>query len=487
MSTCFKNNHGFSMVQAMVIAALLAGTSLVTTKLLTDQKLAQKGAETRDQIEELHNLIYSFLQNRLHCKNTVIQNQILSSNILPLTDVNFTKISPLDSTSPAVETYTINNNKIYMNNNVIVKQMTLKAPTDSSGMRKFEVTYERLRGDDSRKRTKKGLGARDIKKSIFVRIQINPTTNFFDGCYAFNKTGDKTTLNNMASSETGNDLTKEMCLEMNTGLGSKAFEWDEAKSVCKLKTQCPTGQLYAGIDSLGTVICKNILDWNFNEVLDTSGTTCPAGSTAKFQIDETTKKVKISCGDTYISCQHALTSLGTNTATVTLKINSTDIPVYCRRGISGGNLGIDNSYYYALIASVAYNETRTWNNLPVATGLLSGSKLSTTNINLIWNGSTIKRMLLTTSSGDSIWGSASANTWLNGSYTGSYDSNCGFSYGQTISSTTVWSWYQQNGNGQCLHGDDDTVTWINPPMGRYPNNHSSKGNTLFYISSMGLP
>lgn len=283
------------MVQAMVIASLLAGTALVSTKLLTDQKLAQKGAETRDQIEELHNIVYTFMQNRLHCKNTVLENQILASNVLPSTDVDLVKISPLDSTSPAIETYTVANKKVYINNNVIVKQMTLKAPTDSSGIRNFEITYERLSVDDGKKRTKKGFGAKDIKKSISVRVQTNPNTNFFDGCYALNKSGDKATVNSTTSSETGNDLTKEMCLEMNTGLGSKAFEWDEAKSICKLKTQCPSGQLYAGIDSLGTVICKNILDWNFNEVLDNSGTSCPAGSTAKFMIDETTKKVRISC------------------------------------------------------------------------------------------------------------------------------------------------------------------------------------------------
>jgi hypothetical protein len=293
----FKKESGFSLVQGLVIAAIVAGSSLVATRLLTDQKLAQKGAETRDQVEELHNLIYSVLQNRLNCKETMVGNTLqvaLSASGTATATHALTRIRTKDAD-------VVITGQRYMNENVELKSMTLLGQT--GGQRNLQIVYERLRGAEG-ERTKSGYGAKEIRKTITLRIQreTTGTVGAFSSCYALS--GGKSSQNATNSTETGNDITKQMCEEMNPTTGTKAFVWDEANSICRPNAQCPGNQIYTGIDSLGTVKCRNIEDWmDFNQVLDpTAPASCPNGAQVRFEIDNVSSKVRIVCSGGSAGC-----------------------------------------------------------------------------------------------------------------------------------------------------------------------------------------
>ena len=68
MKFFLRNSSGFSMVQGLIIAGIIAGSSLVTTQLMNDQKKAQKTAEVKDKLEEFHQTLYSTLQHKQNCK-----------------------------------------------------------------------------------------------------------------------------------------------------------------------------------------------------------------------------------------------------------------------------------------------------------------------------------------------------------------------------------------------------------------------------------
>jgi hypothetical protein len=301
MKSFLKNSSGFSMVQGLIVAGIVAASSLVTTRLMNDQKKAQKATEFKDKIDELHKTLYSTLQNRLSCKETVLRNgknlEIVSNLEVQLARIynySLSGCNPLDVNSCLVA----ESGGYYMNRTILLKNMTLSAPT--GGVRTLKITYRKF-ADNSKTSGKRSYGGLDIIKTIPIRIQKNPSNNSFISCYAFTQVG--TAINGVNSQEMGNDVTKEMCNDMVTGAGQKIFTWDDNKSLCVPNAKCPYGQIYTGIDQDGTVKCRFIRDWmDFNEVLDASGALCPINSRVGFVINQVTKKVKISCGVCASSC-----------------------------------------------------------------------------------------------------------------------------------------------------------------------------------------
>lgn len=285
MKKLFKNQSGFSLIQGIILSGVVAGSSLVATRMLTDQKLAQKGAETRDQVEDLNNSIATVLQNRLNCKQTMVSNGLQVSLGSSTSDIPLNNISTKDAV-------VFQAGQNYMNGNIQLDRMVLKAPV--AGSRKLEIYYERLNRNE---RTKTGYGAKEIKKVVDLRIQKEPGSGVFSGCYS--TTSGKAAMNGTASNEIGTDISKQMCDELNNNGSTSVrtlFRWDEANSICKPDASCPSNQIYTGVDTNGVVKCRNIEDWmDFNEVLDPTAPNCPIGSSVRFQIDTATKKVKIVC------------------------------------------------------------------------------------------------------------------------------------------------------------------------------------------------
>jgi hypothetical protein len=291
----FRNQSGFSLVQGMMIAAAVAGASLVATRLLTDQKLAQRGAETRDMVEELHATVFTTLQDQENCTATIAEHSpVLSTAILQTSPVTVLAIRSKADTATAT---VVQAGTKYMANQVLVKSISFPAVATVGTERNIEIVYERLSAVQLQG---KGYGAREIKKIIPVRLRRNPITSTFAGCSAYARA--QGTTNSVASQDNVNlDMARQICDELNAGDGAGAqqelFVWDTTNNVCKPNpSPCPASTIFSGVDSTGVVLCRDIRDWvDFNQILDPTTTTCPAGASVRFEIDNVGKKVRIRC------------------------------------------------------------------------------------------------------------------------------------------------------------------------------------------------
>lgn len=303
MKKLFQSQQGFSLVQGMILAGILAGSGLVATRLIGDQKKVMKNAETRDQIEELHNLIYSALQNRENCEATIGGQNLgnaLVGGMSPIIPEIRTKLSDSSAAfNTIVRRHGGNPANAYMNGNVTIPNMQIAYPTSELGIADLNIDYERLNKNEAT-RTKDGYGAKNIKKTIKLRIQrdVQIAGRPFKSCYAL------TTSKGSGSGETGNDITKQLCLEMNNNVqgdgqtaGLAMFVWDEANSTCIPNAKCPDHMIYTGFDSTGDVKCRLISEWaNFGNMIQGTDGACVANANIRLEITQTNPvKFRIKC------------------------------------------------------------------------------------------------------------------------------------------------------------------------------------------------
>lgn len=192
------------MVQGLIVAGIVAGSSLVTTRLMNDQKKAQKTAEVKDKLEEFHQTLYSTLQHKQNCKQTILANS-LNNSIVTNSALSLTSIQTYDSGSARLVAVT---NQKYMNNTISIKSMNLSAPT--GGTRTLSISYEKI-SSDNKQTGKRIYGGNSINKTITLRIQKNPSDNSFSSCYAITAAG--TDLLAVASSEAAMTLLRRCVMK----------------------------------------------------------------------------------------------------------------------------------------------------------------------------------------------------------------------------------------------------------------------------------
>ncbi len=284
MSNILKNDLGLSMIQGMVIAGIVAGSALIMARLLVDQKTIQKGAESRDQVEDMQWVVFNILQDKEACIKTMKENNLLSS----FNESGSHEVNAIWSK----ESLIFSSGGRYLAENVVIESMSL-VTSSTQGTAKLYLVYEIL---NEERGTKRGVAARRLRKSVELRVQKKTEDGSFSSCYAL-KEGATDQMNATNSLEKGSDFSMEFCLEMNQGLGDqKAFIWDEVNGVCKMNSECPDQKVFVGIDASGTVLCKNIEDWvDFSTILDSTPVNCPDNYKVGFKIDNTTKSVRIDC------------------------------------------------------------------------------------------------------------------------------------------------------------------------------------------------
>lgn len=309
MKNLFLTQKGFSLVQGMIIAGVMAGSGLVANRMLSDQKSAQRGAETRDQIEDLHAYATATMQNRANCDATFtsvgLEDDLLGATATPL---DIQSIKSYDSQTMTTNDVLIKHNgtqvlsgptkNVYMNGNVIVKDMKTTY-TPGTGQAVMRVTYERLNQRDMQVRTKSGYGSKQIIKDIPLRVQRNPFApgKPFESCY-----GIATAKTSDGSLEAGSDINKELCNQM-TGVnsdgshtGTAVFVWDEATSTCIPNAKCPDHLIYTGFDATGRVQCVELSSlMNPGTMIGPTTGTCGPGKNIKFQSSADKKTVSVLC------------------------------------------------------------------------------------------------------------------------------------------------------------------------------------------------
>ncbi len=286
------------MIQGMVLSAVIAGTALVATKLISNQKMTLRGTETRDNIEQLHDLVYSIVQDRNHCKATLAVNGITSSATSPVVLTQITTMNPNSTPTAAIEVNngsTYDASKIYMNGNVIVKDMriffgpvsTPTVPTTLADNTEafLRVNYNRFaggKGGDNNLRTKIGFGGKDITKWIRMKIQRNSSLGFT--CYGTQITDAYTGGNS--------DLSKEFCDSF------AFFTWDAANNICIPKNNiCPNGTVFTGMNATGYADCTPFISFA-SQFINSATTYCDPSEAYNVRVikDGTGKRVQVHCG-----------------------------------------------------------------------------------------------------------------------------------------------------------------------------------------------
>ncbi|MES2525828.1 MAG: hypothetical protein V4598_02025 [Bdellovibrionota bacterium] len=290
----FLSRSGFSMVQGMVISAVLAGSALIATRMFTTQKMALKTSETKDQIAELHKMIFSTLQNREYCLRTFVT---------PLAVVgvsgSYSVTNVKTMTGGAEEDQFVANTgsasgMTYMNGNVRINSMRLNTTGDLSEPQPFVINYMRLEGKDANGvRSKTGFGGKSISKTIYIRLQRDPSAlTTINGCYAIE-------LNTDSDTGQGNsDLNKTFCEGLGTGAGEheSLYTWDETRNTCVLRNNiCDPGFVFEGIDSTGLKLCRPFADY-LPYFLESGAKPCPPDKAfVNIVRDSGTGKVSIQC------------------------------------------------------------------------------------------------------------------------------------------------------------------------------------------------
>lgn len=291
------SRSGFSMVQGMVISAVLAGSALIATRMFTTQKMALKTSETKDQIAELHKMIFSTLQNREYCLRTFATPLAVvgTGGTYP---VSIVKSMPTSGVTAEEDQFVANTGSAagmtYMNGNVRINSMTLRTTGNLGDPQPFVINYIRLEGKDANGvRSKTGFGGKSISKTIYIRLQRDPAAlTTINGCYAVE-------LNSDSDTGQGNsDLNKSFCEGLGTGAGEheSLYTWDETRNTCVLRNNiCADKYVFEGIDSTGLAICRPFQDY-IPYFLESGANPCPPDKAfVNIVRNPTTGKISIQC------------------------------------------------------------------------------------------------------------------------------------------------------------------------------------------------
>jgi hypothetical protein len=281
------SQSGFSIIQGMVLAGIVAGMAYMGTKLTTDQKMAQKGVESKSRVEQLHSMIYSIMQNKNHCTETFLDNAVVPA---PNTSAALPKILTKGAPQPVFVNrswYHATRDTLYMNNSVAINSMSVDFKSDFTQHADLRIEYGKLEDTNTRARSGKGFGGKQIAKVIKLKIQTNPADGTFESCYAVDE------------GITGNqNMVKEFCEGLGTTDTVNLFEWSDTYQKCILKDlQCPPGKVFAGYDSNGLRRCFLIKDWmNVGSLIDTSSVSaCNAAASSAVSFVIVGGKVKVQC------------------------------------------------------------------------------------------------------------------------------------------------------------------------------------------------
>ena len=284
------SQNGFSIIQGMLLASAVAGMAYVGTKLTTDQKLAQKGSESKGKVEQLHSMIYSIMQNKDHCTDTL---KFGTTVVTPSGADHLLEIMTAGKT-PVFKVNTAAGVGVYMNNAVSLNDISIFYPSDFSQHANLIVEYGKVDSNNNIARTGKGFGGKTIKKTIKIKIQTNPATNAFESCYAVDEAQNQ-------------NMVKDFCEGLRTDPGvANLFFWDEDHQKCVFQdTECNSNEIFAGFDSNGQRQCHAIKDWmNFGDLIDTTPIQCDSLSHPNKHFTIVGSQVRIQC-DCYSTCQTA--------------------------------------------------------------------------------------------------------------------------------------------------------------------------------------
>jgi len=300
--------------------------ALVGVQISQTSKLSSKGVEARDDLETLHAMAVSTLQDQVNC--TATKNHCHESG---------KGICLAGPGGTGGETVIAPGGR-YMSDSITVDHINFSVPaTGTTGV--VNIGYRKIHAD----KKASGYSAEKVTKNIPLKI-IRDDDDNFARCYVDQE-----------------NITEEMTSEFCQSLGT-FMTWDATTKKCSLNQKTCWDQpntMFMGISSTGQPICRNLSNIvNPNEYFSTNAIpNCPNRESIQLTLDGE-GKIAIQCNSPACTPTNGTWTYGTWTACdpATLKRSRT---ASCN-AICGGSCGIQQPIEESCSLCVTKTRCATW-------------------------------------------------------------------------------------------------------------------------------
>lgn len=228
--------RGMSLVEVMMVVALLGGLSLVAAQLMKNQNQMMTHTEAKSEELELYNQIRTVLSRKEACEYS-FQGQALDSSISTIKNATDQEVFEVG--------------QIYGRRNLEILGMDLKNETVPAGGGYGEAFLE-----IKTKRLKKKEGQKVIKKEIMLQVQTDSSDNIIE-CFSESSNTVKTAKDEMCQSLGGTfDQDNNLCDLSDAQITADQFCIDGHCRTTFEPQNCPAGEVMKGISSDGTIQCE---------------------------------------------------------------------------------------------------------------------------------------------------------------------------------------------------------------------------------------
>jgi type II secretory pathway pseudopilin PulG len=293
-SKFFSGQLGFTLVEILIGAVLLAGVALSIAQLFKDQKFTQAKISQDTDLNRYHNALAATMMRAANCNSTLNEvfndgDEIFSQEIDELficvpsdsnscadsndeTDLSFDAYTPgayVGERFIGVEDF-IDPKRVWM-----IERMEILTDTAVSNLVNLRITY---------RKNENLPNSYSISKDIQLPVRL--TGGAFRECLD-------------PQERNINNLNKEMCDVFNSGLtatSGRIAVWNDVTQVCEVDKifDCPVGQQLSAPDETGEVKCVPVINAGDADILvDETETTCAEGIIPK--LEKSGKKVKVVC------------------------------------------------------------------------------------------------------------------------------------------------------------------------------------------------
>jgi hypothetical protein len=284
------NQAGVSLPEILVGAGILAGVSLAGSKLMQDQKVAQKRVEHDQKLADYHQALVRTLSSAGNCNATLR---------------NFYNLNIISGSVPVLRRCTSGCNEVRNRNtsydaSSVTGSVAIITPGASSftdDTQNWAMTQVVVDSTSSVTRSgrlvlKATYRHKISNKSIIKDIPLN--VRFDGGLFKECLNAEENSVVNLQ-----NDLCKTMNLVNSSGtIETTAGLWNESTQNCQVQITktCGVGMQYAGVDSTGRLRCQPVVkDNDVNALQNNNAMSCPAPQRPSLQYDYSTQRMVIRC------------------------------------------------------------------------------------------------------------------------------------------------------------------------------------------------
>jgi prepilin-type N-terminal cleavage/methylation domain-containing protein len=228
---------GMSLIEVMMVVALLGGLSLVAAQLMKNQNQMMTQTEAKSEELELYNQIRTILSRKEACEYS-FQGQGLDTSVSTIKNAT------------NQDAFAVGN--IYGQRNLEITRIDLNNDNVPSGGGYGEAILE-----IETKRLKKKEGQKIITKEIMLQVQTDSSDNVVE-CFSESSNTVKTAKDEMCQSLGGTfDQDNNLCDLSDAQIQAEQYCIDDNCRTSFEQQTCPDDQVMKGLNSDGSLICED--------------------------------------------------------------------------------------------------------------------------------------------------------------------------------------------------------------------------------------